>query len=121
MSSQDDFGQVTCTGRPRAADREFWLYFVRFFASKVVRMSPDNPQDSFGPSFRPNGRFSTHFGLNLMFLALTGTLVSQDWTWAEAWIDLGLGPTSDDLGLRLGRILDQPWANFGTALGRNLV
>ena len=50
-------------------------------------MGPDNPQDSFGPSFRPNGRFSTHFGPNLMFLAPTGTLVSQDlglaWLWTS--------------------------------------
>ena len=40
-----------------------------------------------GPSFRPNHRFSTHFGTNLMFLAPTGTLVSQDlgfaWLWAS--------------------------------------
>ena len=63
---------------PGAADREFWLYFVGFLASKLVRMGPDNPQDSFGPSFRPNRQLSTHFGSNLMFLASTGTLVSQD-------------------------------------------
>ena len=43
----------------------------------------------------------------------TGTLVNQDWTWAEAWADLGLRPTLDDLGLRLGPLLDQPWADFG--------
>ena len=53
----------------------------------MVWMGPDNPQDSFGPSFRPNGRFSTHFGPNLMFLAPTGTLVSQDlglaWLWTS--------------------------------------
>ena len=48
-------------------------------------MGPDNPQDSFGPSFRPNRRFSTHFGPNLMFLAPTGTLVSQDLGWAWLW------------------------------------
>ena len=72
---------------PGAADREFWLYFVGFLASKVVRMAPDNPQDSFGPSFRPNRRFSTHFGSNFMFWAPTGTLVSQDlglaWLWTS--------------------------------------
>ena len=72
---------------PGAADREFWLYFGRFLVSKLVRMGPDNPQDSFGPSFRPNRRFSTHFGPNLMFLAPTGTLVSQDlglaWLWTS--------------------------------------
>ena len=52
-----------------------------------------------------------------MFLERTGTLVNQDWTWAEAWADLGLRPTLDDLGLRLGPILDQPWADFWTRLG----
>ena len=52
-----------------------------------------------------------------MFLDQTGTLVNQDWTWAEAWADLGLRPTLDDLGLRLGLILDQPWADFWTRLG----
>ena len=50
-------------------------------------MGPDNPQDSFGPSFRPNHRFSTHFGPNFMFLARTGTLISQDlglaWLWTS--------------------------------------
>ena len=70
---------------PGAADREFWLYFVGFLASKLVRMGPDGPQDSFGPSLRPNGRFSTHFGPNLMFLAPTGTLVSQDLDLAWLW------------------------------------
>ena len=30
---------------------------------------------------------------------------------------LGLTPTLDDLGLRLGPILDQPWADFWTRLG----
>ena len=46
-----------------------------------------------------------------MFLGVTGTVVNEDWTWAEAWaeawVDLGLMPTLDDLGLRLGPILDQ--------------
>ena len=93
------------------ADREFWLYFVRFLAPKLVGIGPDNPQDSLGPSFKPNRRFSTHFGPNLMFLDGTGTLVNQDWTWAEAWADLGLRPTLDDLGLRLGPILDRLWAH----------
>ena len=72
---------------PGAADRELWLCVVGFLAAKLVRMGPDNPQDSFGPSFRPNRRFSTHFGPNLVFLAPTGTLVSQDlglaWLWAS--------------------------------------
>ena len=80
-------------------------------------MGPDDPQDPFGSSFKPNRRFSTHFVPNLMFLAPTGTLVNQDWTWAEAWADLGLRPTLDDLGLRLGPILDQPWTDFGPTLG----
>ena len=80
-------------------------------------MGPDRRYDSFGLSFGPNRRFSTHFGPNLMFLDRTRTLVNQDWTWAEAWADLGLRPTLDDLGLRLGPILDQPWANFWTRLG----
>ena len=70
---------------PGAADREFWLCFVGFLASKLVQMAPANPQDSFGPSFRPNGRFSPHLGPNLMFLALTGTLVSQDLGLACLW------------------------------------
>ena len=34
-------------------------------------MGPDRRYDSFGLCFRPNGRFSTHFGPNLMFLDLT--------------------------------------------------
>ena len=59
-----------------------------------------------GPSFKPNRRFSTQFGPNLMFLDRTGTLVNQDWTWAETWANLGLRLTLDDLGLRLGPILD---------------
>ena len=52
-----------------------------------------------------------------MFLGVAGTVVNEDWTWAEAWaeawVDLGLRPTLDDLGLRLGPLLDQPWADFG--------
>ena len=34
-------------------------------------MGPDRRYDSFGLCFGPNGRFSTHFGPNLMFLDLT--------------------------------------------------
>ena len=72
---------------PVAADQEFGLYFVKCLASKLGRMGPDNPQDSFGPSFLPNRRLSPHFEPNLMFLALTGTLVSQDlglaWLWTS--------------------------------------
>ena len=55
-----------------------------------VRPVPKAPERSWhasGPSFRPNRRFSTHFGPNLMFLAPTGTLVSQDlglaWLWTS--------------------------------------
>ena len=55
-----------------------------------VRPIPKAPERSWhasGPSFRPNRRFSTHFGPNLMFLAPTGTLVSQDlglaWLWTS--------------------------------------
>ena len=48
-----------------------------------------------------------------MFLDGTGTVVNEDWTWADAWADLGLRPTLDDLGLSLGPLLDQPWADFG--------
>ena len=55
-----------------------------------------------------------------MFLEQTGTVVNEDWTWAEAWADLGLRPTLDDLGLRLEPILDQPWADFWLTLGRLL-
>ena len=61
-----------------------------------VRHIPKAPQRSWhasGPSFRPNRLFSTHFGPNLMFLDGTGTVVNEDWTWAEAWADLGLRPT----------------------------
>ena len=53
-------------------------YFLSFLASGVVRMGPDRRFGSFGVCFGPNGRFSTHFGSNLMFLDLTGTLVSHD-------------------------------------------
>ena len=57
-----------------------------------------------------------------MLLERPGTLVNQDWTWAEAWADFGLRPTLDDLGLRLGPILDQPmgrlWAGFWTTFGQ---
>ena len=70
-------------------------------------MGPDMPSDSFGLCFGPNRRFSTHFGSNLMLLARTGTLVNHGSTWAEAWADLGPRSTLDDLGLRLGQILDQ--------------
>ena len=34
-------------------------------------MGPDSRYDSFGLCFRPNRRFSTHFGPNLMFSDLT--------------------------------------------------
>ena len=34
-------------------------------------MGPDRRFGSFGLCFGPNGRFSTHFGPNLMFLDLT--------------------------------------------------
>ena len=88
-----------------------------------VRPVPKAPERSWhasGPSFRPNRRFSTHFGPNLMFLDRTGTLVNQDWTWAEAWADLGLRPTLDDLGLRLGPILGRLWAPPDPPIGRPL-
>ena len=49
---------------------DFWP----FMALGVVRMGPDRRFGSFGLCFGPNGRFSTHFGPNLMFLDLTGTL-----------------------------------------------
>ena len=68
-------------------------------------MGLDRPQDSFGLCFGPSRQFSTRFGPNLKLFHRTGTLVNQDWTWAEAWADLGLRPTLDDLGLRLGPIL----------------
>ena len=70
-----------------------------------VRPVPKSPERSWhasGPSFRPNRRFANHFGPNLMSLDQTRTLVNRDWTWAEAWADLGLRPTLDDLGLMLG-------------------
>ena len=62
---------------PGAADREFWLYFVGFLASKLVRMAPD-PQDSFGPSFRPNGRLWTRFGPFSMIWAGTDVMCSVE-------------------------------------------
>ena len=40
------------------------LDFGPFLAPKVVRMGPDSRYDSFGLCFRPNRRFSTHFGPN---------------------------------------------------------
>ena len=46
-------------------------FFWPFLASGVVRMGPDRRFGSFGLDFGPNGRFSTHFGPNLMFLDLT--------------------------------------------------
>ena len=62
-------------------------------------MAPDNLQDSFGPIFRPNRRFSIHFGPNLMFLAPTGTLVSQDlrlaWPWTSPIAAGKPGPLSE--------------------------
>ena len=71
-------------------------------------MGPDKRFDSFGLCFKPNRRFSTHFGPDLVFLDRTGTLVSHDWTWA----DLGrLWPT-------LGRGLGRSWTNLGPTLGR---
>ena len=69
-------------------------------------MGPDRRFGSFGLDFGPNGRFWTHFEPNLMFLDGTGTLVNQDWAWAEAWADVGLRPTLDDLGRRLGLLLE---------------
>ena len=90
---------VTRYRPPGAADREFWLYSVGFLAPKLVRMGPDDPQDSFGPSFKPNRRFSTHFGPNLMFLAPTGTLVGQDlglaWLWTSPIAAGKPGPLSE--------------------------
>ena len=67
-------GSDGAAGRPPGAVFLEKSDFLPFLASGVVRMGPDNPQDSFGPSFKPNRRFSTHFGPNLMFLELTGTL-----------------------------------------------
>ena len=74
---------------PGAADREFWLYFAGFLASKLVGKGPDDPQDSFGPSFRPNRRFSTHLASNLMFLA--GPDFGRDLTSPVAAIQLAAG------------------------------
>ena len=98
----------------------FFVFFAGDGPLEWVRPIPKAPERSWhasGPSFRPNRRFSTHFKLNLMFWDGTGTLVNQDWTWAEAWADLGLRPTLDDLWLSLGPLLDQPWANFLLNLG----
>ena len=80
-------------------------------------MGPDRRFGSFGLCFGPNRRFSTHFGPNLMFLDRTGTLVNQDWTWAEAWADL-VPATWADVGPSLGRGMGQPWADPGLILVR---
>ena len=88
-------------------------------------MGPHRPKDSLGLCFGPNGRFWIRFGSFSMIWDLTGTLVNQDWTWAEAWADLELRPTLDDLGLRLGPILDRGlgrfWTNLRPTFGRGLV
>ena len=95
-------------------------------------MGPDKRYDSFGLCFGPNGRFSTHFEPNLMFLDRTQALVSQDWTWADLgrlWPTLGrglgsswtkLGPTLGRLWADFGPTLGQFWVNFGPTLGRLL-
>ena len=57
---------------------------------RPVPKAPERFWHASGPSFRPNRRFSTHFGANSTFLDRTGTLVNQNWSWAEAWADLGL-------------------------------
>ena len=45
-----------------------------FLAPALVRMGPDGPCDSLGPIFKPNGRFWTHLGPNLMLLGPATTL-----------------------------------------------
>ena len=73
---------VTCCGCPGRLIGSFWYILLDFWAQKWSGWGPDNPRDSCGPSFKPNRRFSIHFDPNLMFLAPTGTLVSQDfWAW----------------------------------------
>ena len=77
-------------------------------------MGPDRRFGSFGLCFGPSRRFATHFAPNLVFLDRTGTLVSQDWTWADfgrSW------PTLGRLWADFGTTLGQSWANFGPTLG----
>ena len=70
-------------------------------------MGPDNSQDSFGQSLKPNRRLSNHFGPNFMFWAPPGTLVSQDfglaWLWANLIIPGILAWPGFGLGLALGK------------------
>ena len=73
-------------GRPQAADWELGPHSDRFLAPKVARMDTDSPWGSFGASFTPNGRFSTHFRSNLMFWDPTGALASRDLDLAWLWI-----------------------------------
>ena len=87
-------GGVCETGSAGAACRPPGAVFLKksnfgpFWASGVVRMGPDRRYDSFGLCLGTNRRFSTQFGPNLMFLAPTGTLVSQDLGLACLWASL---------------------------------
>ena len=65
----------------------FWAYFLTFLAQdgplERVRPIPNAPERSWhasGPSFTPNGRFWTHFGPFLMFLARL-----ENQVWAKTW------------------------------------
>ena len=63
-------------------------------------MGPDGPCDPFGPIFKPNGRFWTHLGPNLMLLGPAATLAG---TWQALCcfvllpqgLSLGDGPPVD--------------------------
>ena len=88
-------------------------------------MGPDRPQDSFCLFLKPNRRFSTHFGLSLMFWDRTQILNNQDWTWAdfgrplaEAWAHLGT--TWGRSWGNLGPTLERPWADLWLTWGRLL-
>ena len=81
--------------------------FCRILAPKLVWMAPDKPQDSLGPSFKPNHRFSNHFGTNLMLLAPTATLISQELGLAWLWTSPIAAGKSDPLSETSTSVLSQ--------------
>ena len=60
----------------------------------------------------PNRRFSTHFGPNLMFLAPTGTLVSQDLGLAWLWTSPIAAGKPDPLSETSTSVLSQQQTSF---------
>ena len=86
-------------------------YIFCILAPKVVQMAPDNPQDLFGPSFRPEP--------NLLFLEPTLTLVSHHlgfvWPWINpiaAWNPDPFSVTSTSvLSQQQTSVLSQQWTS----------